>query len=90
MRIREKYAQWDAEAKFPVPNLKIADPKSCQCGEVLKGVIKPKDCKVFGTQCTPDMPLGALMVSSEGACAAYYNYGRIQIPKREKREAARV
>ena len=83
VRIREKYARWDAEAKFPVPNLKIADPKSCQCGEVLKGVIKPKDCKVFGTQCTPDMPLGALMVSSEGACAAYYNYGRIQIPKRE-------
>ena len=83
VRIREKYALWDAEAKFPVPNLKIADPKSCQCGEVLKGVIKPKDCKVFGTQCTPDMPLGALMVSSEGACAAYYNYGRIQIPKRE-------
>lgn len=90
VKIREKYAHWDAERKFPVPNMKIADPKSCQCGEVLKGVIKPKDCKVFGTQCTPDMPLGALMVSSEGACAAYYNYGRIQIPKREKHEAARV
>ncbi len=87
VRIREKYSDWDAERKFPVPNLKIADPKSCQCGEVLKGVIKPKDCKVFGTQCTPDVPLGALMVSSEGACAAYYNYGRIKIPKREKREA---
>ncbi len=90
VRIRENYAHWDAERKFLVPNLKIADPKSCQCGEVLKGVIKPKDCKVFGTQCTPDVPLGALMVSSEGACAAYYNYGRIQIPKREKRGAAPV
>ena len=81
IRVREKYAQWDAEKKFPVPNLKIADPKSCQCGEVLKGVIKPAQCKVFGTQCTPDMPLGALMVSTEGACAAYYNYGRVQVTR---------
>lgn len=77
VRIRDAYAQFDAERKFPVPNLKIADPKSCQCGEVLKGVIKPRECKVFGTACTPEMPLGSLMVSSEGACAAYYNYGRI-------------
>ncbi len=88
VRLREKYKDFDAEAKFPVPNLKIADPKSCQCGEVLKGVIKPKDCKVFDTQCTPETPLGALMVSTEGACAAYYNYGRIQISPREK--SARV
>jgi hydrogenase expression/formation protein HypD len=58
--------------------LKIADPKSCQCGEVLKGVIKPWDCKVFGRDCTPETPLGALMVSSEGACAAYYQYGDIE------------
>jgi hydrogenase expression/formation protein HypD len=77
VRVRDAYAQFDAERKFPVPNLKIADPKSCQCGEVLKGVIKPRDCKVFGTACTPETPLGSLMVSSEGACAAYYNYGRI-------------
>ena len=77
VRVREAYAAFDAERKFPVPNLKIADPKSCQCGEVLKGVIKPHECKVFGTACTPEMPLGSLMVSSEGACAAYYNYGRI-------------
>lgn len=82
IRVREEYSAWDAERKFPVPNLKIADPKSCQCGEVLKGVIKPAQCKVFGTQCTPDMPLGALMVSTEGACAAYYNYGRIEITRR--------
>ena len=77
VRVREAYAAFDAERKFPVPNLKIADPKSYQCGEVLKGVIKPHECKVFGTACTPEMPLGSLMVSSEGACAAYYNYGRI-------------
>lgn len=88
IRVREEYAEWDAEGKFPVPNLKIADPKSCQCGEVLKGVIKPAQCKVFGTQCTPDMPLGALMVSTEGACAAYYNYGRVQVTKNSASVAA--
>ncbi len=75
VRLRDEYAHYDAERKFPVPNLKIADPKACQCGEVLKGVIKPYECKVFGTACTPEAPLGSLMVSSEGACAAYYNYG---------------
>ena len=77
VRIREAYARFDAERKFPVPQLKIADPKSCQCGEVLKGVIKPRQCKVFGIACTPETPMGALMVSSEGACAAYYSYGRL-------------
>lgn len=81
VRVRDEYADWDAERKFPVPNLRIADPKSCQCGEVLKGVIKPHQCKIFGTQCSPETPMGALMVSTEGACAAYYNYGRIQITR---------
>ncbi|MGH7073401.1 MAG: hydrogenase formation protein HypD [Stellaceae bacterium] len=75
IRFRDSYAAFDAERKFAVPNVRIADPKSCQCGEVLKGAIKPWQCKVFGTQCTPEKPLGALMVSSEGACAAYYRYG---------------
>ena len=79
IRLREAFAAYDAERRFPVPNLKIADPKACQCGEVLKGVIKPKQCKVFGTACTPETPLGSLMVSSEGACAAYYHYGRIAL-----------
>lgn len=79
VRLREAFALYDAERRYPVPNLKIADPKSCQCGEVLKGVIKPRQCKVFGTACTPETPLGSLMVSSEGACAAYYNYGRIDL-----------
>lgn len=77
VKIRESYAHFDAERKFSVPAIKIADPKSCQCGEVLKGVIKPWDCKVFGGACTPETPLGALMVSPEGACAAYYQYGDI-------------
>jgi hydrogenase expression/formation protein HypD len=77
VRIRDSFAGFDAERKFAVPNLKIADPKACQCGEVLKGVIKPHQCKVFGTACTPETPLGSLMVSSEGACAAQYRYARI-------------
>jgi hydrogenase expression/formation protein HypD len=78
VQVREDYAQFDAEKKFAIPDVKIADPASCQCGEVLKGMIKPWQCKVFGTACTPEMPLGALMVSSEGACAAYYQYGGIK------------
>lgn len=77
VRIRERYAAYDAERKFAVPNLKIADPQACQCGEVLKGQLKPQQCRIFGTACTPQTPLGALMVSTEGACAAFYNYGRI-------------
>jgi hydrogenase expression/formation protein HypD len=77
VRMRPAFEAFDAERKFPVPNVKIADPTSCQCGEVLKGTIKPPQCKVFGTDCTPENPLGALMVSTEGACAAYYNYGWI-------------
>jgi hydrogenase expression/formation protein HypD len=81
IKIRPEYAAYDTEARFPIPNLKIADPKACQCGEVLKGVIKPRKCKVFGTSCTPETPLGALMVSSEGACAAYYNYARHRDPE---------
>jgi hydrogenase expression/formation protein HypD len=78
VKIRNAYARFDAERKFALPALHIADPKSCQCGEVLKGVIKPWQCKVFGTACTPEVPLGALMVSSEGACAAYYQYGDVE------------
>jgi hydrogenase expression/formation protein HypD len=78
VRIRAEYARFDAERKFAVKGVSIADPKSCQCGEVLKGVIKPWQCKVFGGACTPETPLGALMVSSEGACAAYYQYGGIR------------
>ncbi len=84
VKIRQEYAAFDAERKFPVPDVTIADPKSCQCGEVLKGAIKPWECKVFGTACTPEIPLGALMVSSEGACAAYYQYGDLEKIHRKK------
>ena len=79
VRLRAEFAAFDAERRFAVPNIRIADPKACQCGEVLKGVIKPWQCKVFGTACTPDAPLGALMVSSEGACAAQYTHGRMHL-----------
>ncbi len=76
LAIRPEFANWDAEVRFELPGLRVADPKACQCGEVLKGVIRPWECKVFGTACTPERPIGTCMVSSEGACAAYYNYGR--------------
>ena len=94
VRVRSAFADYDAEQKFKMPNLKIADPKSCQCGEVLKGVIKPWECKIFGNSCTPENPMGALMVSSEGACAAYYRFGNLpellakrELSKRENHDA---
>ena len=74
LRIRPEYAGWDAEQRFHVPGVRVTDPKAAQCGEVLKGVLKPHQCKLFGKECTPEHPVGALMVSSEGSCAAYFNY----------------
>ena len=76
LQLAPKYARFDAEQRFELPGVRVADPKACQCGEVLKGVLKPWECKVFGTACTPETPIGTCMVSSEGACAAYYNYGQ--------------
>lgn len=74
LAVSDAYARWDAEKRFNVPGVRVTDPKAAQCGEVLKGVLKPPQCKLFGTKCTPENPVGALMVSSEGACAAFYNY----------------
>ena len=88
LRMRDEYAAYDAEQIFEVPGVRVADPKACQCGEVLKGVLKPWECKVFGTACTPETPIGTCMVSSEGACAAYYNFGRFT--RQRLTEAARV
>jgi hydrogenase expression/formation protein HypD len=76
LRIAERFARWDAECRFEVPGIRIEDPRACRCGDVLRGRAKPWECKVFGTACTPERPLGTCMVSSEGACAAYYAYGR--------------
>jgi len=86
LKLREEFADWDAEVIYEVPGVRVADPKACQCGEVLKGVIKPWECKVFGTACTPEHPIGTCMVSSEGACAAYFNYGR-HAGRRRRKEA---
>ncbi|GAA0855478.1 hydrogenase formation protein HypD [Streptosporangium amethystogenes subsp. fukuiense] len=87
LRVAERYAAFDAERIFQIPGGRVADPKACQCGEVLKGVLKPWECKVFGTACTPETPIGTCMVSSEGACAAYYNFGRFS--RERVREATR-
>lgn len=74
LRIRDEYAAWDAESRFQVPGVRVTDPRAAQCGEVLKGVLKPNQCKLFGRECTPEHPIGALMVSTEGSCAAYHSY----------------
>ncbi|GHT91532.1 hydrogenase expression/formation protein hypD2 [Betaproteobacteria bacterium] len=76
LQLREAYARFDAERRHPVPYRQIPDHKACECGAILRGVKQPRDCKVFGTVCTPENPLGSCMVSSEGACAAHYTYGR--------------
>jgi hydrogenase expression/formation protein HypD len=74
LAIRADYGAWDAERRFDVPVEALADPVAAQCGEVLKGALKPQQCKLFGRECTPERPVGALMVSSEGACAARYTH----------------
>ena len=79
LRLRPEFANWNAETRFELPGNRVEDPKACQCGEVLVGAIKPWGCKVFGTACTPERPIGTCMVSAEGACAAYYNYGRLAL-----------
>jgi len=79
LKLRPEFADWDAELRFELPGGRVEDPKACQCGEVLVGSIKPWQCRVFGTACTPERPLGTCMVSSEGACAAFYNYGRLAV-----------
>ncbi len=78
LRIKDSYAPWDAERKFTVPGFSIPDHKACECGAILRGVKHPRDCTVFGTVCTPENPIGSCMVSSEGACAAHYTYGRFR------------
>ncbi|MBS0357352.1 MAG: hydrogenase formation protein HypD [Proteobacteria bacterium] len=78
LRIRERFADFDAEARFGLNYQGVPDHKSCECGAILRGVKTPLDCKLFGTVCTPETPMGSCMVSSEGACAAHYTYGRFR------------
>jgi hydrogenase expression/formation protein HypD len=76
LKLKDDFAAYDAEKIFEVPGVRVADPKACQCGEVLRGRLRPWECRVFGKACTPEKPIGTCMVSSEGACAAFYNFGR--------------
>jgi hydrogenase expression/formation protein HypD len=76
LRIRSTFAEFDAEKRFSVDYASVPDHKACECGAILRGVKRPQDCKIFGTVCTPENPVGSCMVSSEGACAAHYTYGR--------------
>ncbi|MBK6971910.1 MAG: hydrogenase formation protein HypD [Sterolibacteriaceae bacterium] len=78
LRIRADFAAHDAEAKFALEYRSVADNKACECGAILRGVKKPQDCKLFATVCTPENPMGSCMVSSEGACAAHFTYGRFR------------
>ncbi|MFH1815805.1 MAG: hydrogenase formation protein HypD [Pseudomonadota bacterium] len=78
LKIRPAFAQFDAERRFGLGYTPVADNKACECGAILRGVKQPTDCKIFGTVCTPENPVGSCMVSSEGACAAHYAYGRFK------------
>jgi len=81
LRISNDFAAFDAEKRFAISEKRSREVKSCECPAVLRGVKKPTECKLFGKVCTPDNPMGACMVSSEGACAAYWSYGRQRMPE---------
>jgi len=78
LQLRSEWAAFDAERRFEIPDSRAADVRGCECPRILRGVKRPTDCRLFGTVCTPDDPMGACMVSSEGACAAYWSYGRFR------------
>lgn len=78
LALADAYRDFDAEVRFPVPYEAVADHRACECGTILTGLKRPQDCKLFGSVCTPDNPVGSCMVSSEGACAAHYTYGRFR------------
>lgn len=87
-RLSDAYRDFDAECRFSVGELRTCESLLCRAGDVLRGAIKPHECEAFGRQCTPRTPLGAPMVSSEGACAAYYNYGRFTVTQETDEPAA--
>lgn len=78
LRLRARYAEFDAEQRFGLHYEGVPDHRQCECGAILRGVKRPTDCKLFGSVCTPDSPMGSCMVSSEGSCAAHYAYGRFR------------
>ncbi|ATE62176.1 hydrogenase formation protein HypD [Thauera sinica] len=79
LRLRPAFAGFDAEARFAVPAVPVPDHRACECAAILRGEKRPQECRIFGTACTPDNPVGSCMVSSEGACAAHYTYGRFRV-----------
>ncbi len=83
LRIKQPWAKWDAEKRFSVPQDSVPDNKACECGAILRGLKRPVDCRLFGTVCTPENPMGSCMVSAEGACAAHWTYGRFRDAKVE-------
>jgi hydrogenase expression/formation protein HypD len=85
LRLRPAYARFDAEARFAIESRTVPEPPGCACGAILRGVARPADCALFGTACTPESPVGACMVSTEGACAAHWTYGRFRTPAQETR-----
>ena len=76
LRIKSQFTEFDAETRYSLDYRSVPDHPACECGAVLRGVKRPQECKIFGTVCTPENPVGSCMVSSEGACAAHYTYGR--------------
>lgn len=78
LRLREAFAEYDAERRFCVVTTPARDNPACECGAILRGAKRPQDCKLFGVACTPETPMGSCMVSSEGSCAAYWAYGRFR------------
>ncbi|MEQ1637743.1 MAG: hydrogenase formation protein HypD [Methylococcales bacterium] len=78
LKLKASYADFDAEQRFDMPAIQAGDVKGCECPAILRGAKKPQDCKLLGTVCTPENPMGSCMVSSEGACAAYWSYGRLR------------
>jgi hydrogenase expression/formation protein HypD len=87
LTFKERYRDLDAERRFDVPYVAVPDHPSCECGAILRGLKQPPDCRIFGTACTPEHPLGSCMVSTEGACAAWWSYRRDAIPARAGAEA---
>jgi hydrogenase expression/formation protein HypD len=83
LRLRDEYADLDAERRFEIETIPAADNPACECGVILRGIKQPADCKLFGTVCTPATPIGSCMVSPEGACAAHWSYGRFRTVARQ-------
>ncbi len=88
LRLRQEFSAFDAEKAFAVATVAAQDNPACECGAILRGVKRPSDCKLFGTLCTPENPMGSCMVSSEGSCAAHWTYGRFRDARQKEKVAS--